>query len=797
VRRRALIPSPALVSTTFLALTAGLATLPLACGSGETSGSGASGTTSTTSATGGTGGSGATGGTGGQTLGCVLDGMKSDVEQCDDGNDIPGDGCEPDCSFTCVPGPKGDAKCDDTDPCNGEEACAADHTCASGAPLPDGSACGAAKICVSGVCQDDVCGDLFVSAGEQCDDGNTTAGDGCDADCTYSCTAADPSKCAPADVCAGAPTCDDATHTCSPLVPLADGTACATGFCLAGACKSPTCGDGVPDPGEDCDDGNAIDGDGCDTACVFSCATPAADCPVPPECQMATCTALHTCDVATDPAKEGSACGAMPGYTCKSGACSAPNATCGNGVLEVGEACDFGAANGPGTGCETNCQFSCTLVPDSCSDNNPCNGVEACVPNMVGGKAGQKCQSGVPAANCTACPGGLCGAGVCKASSCGDGCVDAGAGEQCEPPGGPTCDGSCHTVILPVCGNGVRESGEQCDDGGNINLDGCNATCRFEQDHRANWLKMQFATDMFCTANALGGAFTGSTVQSQVQMSLDAAIANGSITVLFKFMGLDDLTGTSDPSMIVGVMNGSPQTMGGMLTYDGTSDLDWWHTAAPLSIDANRDPVRSMPGSINAKLLTAGPGTIDMLLILGGSLATLKISKTNVIGTVGATSTPLTSNGQPPGHLGSEHLDPALVSFATIGQPNAVGAAKLCGNASAASLALVPIPAVLVGGGITACQQGYTAANSLLDVLIGGCTILFTQQIVPTQPDQVDPDSMPVGAGGPYVLSANPATKAVNACKDKNGVVVPLQACLEAAAYSMFFKFTTDRVIIK
>src|SRR5262245_64585253 len=30
----------------------------------------------------------------------------------------------------------------------------------------------------------------------------------------------------------------------------------------------------------------------------------------------------------------------------------------------------------------------------------------------------------------------------------------------------------------PVCGNGAREAGEQCDDGNLVNMDGCDAACR-------------------------------------------------------------------------------------------------------------------------------------------------------------------------------------------------------------------------------------------------------------------------------------------------------------------------------
>ena len=186
---------------------------------------------------------------------------------------------------------------------------------------------------------------------------------------------------------------------------------------------------------------------------------------------------------------------------------------------------------------------------------------------------------------------------------------------------------------------------------------------------------------------------------------------------------------------------------------------------------------------------------MTLVLPLGGGPAALKFTSTMFTAAIGATSTPLSSAGSPPGHLASEHLDPALTSYASMGQPTAAGAGKLCGNVAAASLALVPIPMALVGG--FGCSQGYTLANSILDVLVGGCNILAVQQIKPTQPDQVDPAAMPAGAGAPYTLSASPATKVVSTCRDKNNAVVPLQACLSAAAYSAFFKFTTDRVIVK
>ncbi len=67
-----------------------------------------------------------------------------------------------------------------------------------------------------------MCGNTVVEAGEECDDGNVTPGDGCDEFCL------------------------DETGT--------------------------TCGDGTPEGDEECDDGNTVDDDGCDGLCRTECA---------------------------------------------------------------------------------------------------------------------------------------------------------------------------------------------------------------------------------------------------------------------------------------------------------------------------------------------------------------------------------------------------------------------------------------------------------------------------------------------------------------------------------------------
>lgn len=65
----------------------------------------------------------------------------------------------------------------------------------------------------------------------------------------------------------------------------------------------------------------------------------------------------------------------------------------------------------------------------------------------------------------------------CIAVLCGNGAVDAASGETCDgaPVGGVACPADC---TLPVCGDGVMEGGETCDDANTSNGDNCPSTCR-------------------------------------------------------------------------------------------------------------------------------------------------------------------------------------------------------------------------------------------------------------------------------------------------------------------------------
>ena len=94
------------------------------------------------------------------------------------------------------------------------------------------AACGArSELTTEASVASATCGNAFVEAGEECDDGNQSDRDGCLGDCRLA-------RCGDG-VLAAFEGCDDGNH--------ADGAGCSE------RCLPSRCGDGVVDPGEECD----------------------------------------------------------------------------------------------------------------------------------------------------------------------------------------------------------------------------------------------------------------------------------------------------------------------------------------------------------------------------------------------------------------------------------------------------------------------------------------------------------------------------------------------------------------
>jgi len=314
--------------------------------------------------------------------------------------------------------------------------------------------------------------------------------------------------------------------------------------------------------------------------------------------------------------------------------------------------------------------------------------------------------------------------------------------------------------------------------------------CQFQQNQRINSLTIQTTADTFAVVNRLWAQVFTPLAVGQLQPILNSRIEAGKVSMILEMPGLTDLTGTNQPSLQIGTVSSFPVLDSeNPTTYSGSSDLDWWYTPNASELDVNGEPKNQIPASISASVLNAGPGYITLTPGLLSDSGYMTLSSARVMANIGSSSKPLESaNGFPPGHLPSENTDTTLVSFASM------SGGRLKGNISAASLANTPIPASLLG---TGTDQNYGPSNSMLDLIVGGATTLggIVRIANPAQPDQVDPNVPAPGAGPLYTFSIG-AGKKVTSAKDKDGNPVNLDSALNAAAYSAYFTFTTDRVIV-
>ncbi len=210
------------------------------------------------------------------------------------------------------------------------------------------------------------------------------------------------------------------------------------------------CGNYYVEAGETCDDGNTVPGDGCGSTCLR-------------ECGNAVLDPGELCDDGNTVSGDG----------CSSG-CVAE--VCGNGVVTVPERCDDGNTNDD-DGCDARCQVECgnTVINglEQCDDGNRFDG-DGCAANcQLEGPCGdqvlnayEECDDG------NVEDGDGCAAG-CR-SECGNGALDGA--EECDDfarAAGDFCGPGCTFE----CGNGVLDPGEECDDGNRVEGDDCDAHC--------------------------------------------------------------------------------------------------------------------------------------------------------------------------------------------------------------------------------------------------------------------------------------------------------------------------------
>jgi len=293
-------------------------------------------------------------------------------------------------------------------------------------------------------------------------------------------------------------------QVCANGIVCPEGTTCAA---VQEVCITGNCGNGITDPGETCDDGNIVDGDGCSHACKME------------KCGNGDMDPGEKCDDGNNTSGDG--CSA----DCKS------VEICGNGIKDVGEACDDGNTDS-GDGCSADCKSTEICgngipdihelcddggAPGGCSDD--CQGGTGCgdgqIDKDIHGVPIEECDDGNTNDHddCQHCHLNVCGDGVqqtagarhedcdpgaggvalqtatcnidCTTAHCGDGKVNplnklapaTSVGEQCDDGNAINGDGCDNNCTIPACGNGVMDPGEQCDDGNRSNNDTCDSNC--------------------------------------------------------------------------------------------------------------------------------------------------------------------------------------------------------------------------------------------------------------------------------------------------------------------------------
>ena len=295
------------------------------------------------------------------------------------------------------------------------------------------------------------------------------------------------------------------------------GAATTSDYSFAVTCIPLVCGDGILAPGETCDDGNTAASDGCSTTCTVEA-----------------------------------------GFGCTGTTPSVCTPLCGNGVVNVGETCDDGGITS-GNGCSATCAieagYGCSGAPSVCVTlpaNVVCGGATAV--SATTSITGENIAYGGTRPTGTGCGGGSGTKGLfysmtipaltavtievtptfdavliakdsCAATTCGFMRDDPELGTIVNNTASPitqivavsaygssTTSGTydiSFTYVPFVCGNGVLEGTEVCDDGGILPGDGCSATCTLEPGYICSGAPSVCATSATNGTCATAAVITG------------------------------------------------------------------------------------------------------------------------------------------------------------------------------------------------------------------------------------------------------------------------------------------------
>jgi cysteine-rich repeat protein len=385
-----------------------------------------------------------------------------------------------------------------------------------------------------------------------------------------------------------------------------------------------TCGNGAIDPGELCDTG-IPSGDG---ACPTSCDDGQA-CTTDTLIGGGTCQAQCRHVDVTDPIPGDGCCPAGQNH----GTDPDCAGSCGDGVVTPPETCDTGIAAGQPGACPTSCDDGQACTTDTLHSAGTCN------------------------ASCTHDPVTL--------PTDGDGCCPAGNNNN--------TDSDC----APVCGNGVVEAGETCDDGNQADGDGCSHTCQTEAVPATGfridemWLRdphvtFSIGSCLDITDTAIGGISVNGTLADNLTKDADG----DGLLDLSPVLSFEPLrqSGTTTTALVFGSCTApagpaTTCTAGSATRYPAQVSNQSAGTCLGVLAGSTSHPYSPAIGTVGAPCFVSEPR--DLVVTLAGVNITLKNAQ--VSGTWNATPATGMTTGLLRGFISETDANATIIPLPLIG----------------------------------------------------------------------------------------------------------------------------------